>query len=118
MTADRYNHFDRREEFQLLEQSVKIKEYDLNLPVQGKRQLLAPGRLLTTETLLRLNPHWVITDLVAQNDTFTAAVKDHESERKNSEKTKHTVWYPQKDQRSSFKTTFVCFPMTFQPFQK
>jgi hypothetical protein len=57
------------------------KEYDLNLPVHGKKQPLALTGLLSLETLLRLNPHWIVERLVEANGTFTAALKDHETEK-------------------------------------
>ncbi|MGB3210328.1 MAG: hypothetical protein WBB19_06445 [Desulforhopalus sp.] len=57
------------------------KEYDLSLPAQGKKNLLSPAKLLSAETLLRLNPHWIVEELVEENGTFTAALKDHETEK-------------------------------------
>lgn len=57
------------------------KEYDLNLPVRGKKQSLSLTHLLSVETLLRLNPHWIVENLIAENRTFTVSLKDHETER-------------------------------------
>ncbi len=57
------------------------KEYDLNLPVRGKKQLLSLTQLLPVETLLRLNPHWIVEKLVAEKGTFTVALKDHETDQ-------------------------------------
>lgn len=57
------------------------KEYELNLPVQGKKKPLSLADLLSIETLLRLNPHWIVEKLVEENGTFTVALKDHETER-------------------------------------
>lgn len=56
------------------------KEYDLNLPVQGKKKPLSLTDLLSIETLLRLNPHWIVENLDEDNGTFTVALKDHETE--------------------------------------
>ncbi len=58
-----------------------LKEYDLSLPVQGKQKPLSLADLLSVETLLRLNPHWIVDNLVEDNGTFTVALKDHETER-------------------------------------
>jgi hypothetical protein len=58
-----------------------LKEYDLNLPVQGKKQPLSLSGLLSVETLLRLNPHWIVEKLAEENGRFAAALKDHETER-------------------------------------
>ncbi|MCP3891223.1 MAG: hypothetical protein GY702_20510 [Desulfobulbaceae bacterium] len=55
------------------------KEYDLNLPAQGKKGALSPGALLSIETLLRLNPHWIVEDVSETGNHFSAALKDHES---------------------------------------
>lgn len=57
------------------------KEYDLSLPVQGKKKPLSLTDLLSIETLLRLNPHWIVEDLTEDNGTFTVDLKDHETER-------------------------------------
>ena len=57
------------------------KEYDLNLPVRGKKQRLSLTHLLSVETLLRLNPHWIVEKLAAENSSFTAALKNHETEQ-------------------------------------
>ncbi len=57
------------------------KEYDLNLPVRGKTQQLSLTHLLSVETLIRLNPHWIVEKLTAEKNTFTAALKDHETEQ-------------------------------------
>ena len=57
------------------------KEYDLSLPIQGKKLPLCLTDLLSVETFFRLNPHWIIENLVAENGAFTAALKDHESEK-------------------------------------
>lgn len=57
------------------------KEYDLNLPVHGKKKPLSLTELLSVETILRLNPHWIVESLVEENGTFTAALKDHETEK-------------------------------------
>lgn len=57
------------------------KEYQLNLPIQGKKRPLALVRLLSIETLLRLNPHWIVEELIEDGATFTASLKDHESEK-------------------------------------
>ena len=58
------------------------KEYDLNLPAHGKNKPLSLAGLLSVETLLRLNPHWIVENLNEKNGTFTATFKDHESEKK------------------------------------
>ncbi len=57
------------------------KEYDLNLPVGGTTQQLSLPHLLPAETLIRLNPHWIVEKLTTENNTFTAALKDHETEQ-------------------------------------
>ena len=57
------------------------KEYDLNLPAHGKNKPLSLAGLLSVETLLRLNPHWIVENLDEKNGAFTAAFKDHESEK-------------------------------------
>ena len=56
------------------------KEYDLNLPVHGKKKPLSLTDLLSIETLLRLNPHWIVEKLTEENCTFEATLKDHETE--------------------------------------
>lgn len=58
------------------------KEYDLNLPAHGKSKPLSLADLLSVETLLRLNPHWIVENLDEKNGTFTASFKDHETEKK------------------------------------
>lgn len=57
------------------------KEYDLTLPVQGKKKPLSLADLLSLETLLRLNPHWIVENLTEENGIFTAALKDHETDK-------------------------------------
>jgi len=57
------------------------KEYDLSLPVQGKKKPLSLPDLLSIETLLRLNPHWIVENLDEDSGTFTVALKDHETEQ-------------------------------------
>lgn len=56
-----------------------IKEYDLSLPVQGKKLPLSPGNLLSAETLLRLNPHWIVEEMTESGPSFSAQLRDHES---------------------------------------
>ncbi|MFW2368773.1 MAG: hypothetical protein ACN4GW_20335 [Desulforhopalus sp.] len=56
-----------------------IKEYDLSLSARGRKQPLSPGKLLSTETFLRLNPHWIVEELTEGTPSFSAQLKDHES---------------------------------------
>ncbi len=58
------------------------KEYDLKLPAHGKKKPLSLADLLSVETLLRLNPHWIVENLDENNGAFTASFKDHETEKK------------------------------------
>lgn len=53
------------------------KEYDLRLPVGEAKKPLVPGELLSVETLLRLNPHWIIESVEVRDGSFTAHLKDH-----------------------------------------
>lgn len=55
------------------------KEYDLNLPLCGKKKELNPGQLLSTENILRLNPHWIVEEFGSKGETFTADLRDHET---------------------------------------
>jgi hypothetical protein len=57
------------------------KEYDLNLPAHGKKKPLSLADLLSVETLLRLNPHWIVEKLDEENGSFSASFKDHETEK-------------------------------------
>lgn len=57
-----------------------IKEYDLHLDRVAKvKPLLA--ELLLPETLLRLNPHWILDDLSVAGGGFEASLKDHETSK-------------------------------------
>ena len=53
------------------------KEYDLSLTVGTARTPLLLGELLSVETLLRLNPHWIIEGVEVGGDSFTACLKDY-----------------------------------------
>ena len=53
------------------------KEYDLSLPVAEAKTPLDLGKLLSIETFLRLNPHWIIEAVEESGDSFTASLKDH-----------------------------------------
>lgn len=55
------------------------KEYDLNLPLRGKKKALNPGQLLSAETILRLNPHWIVEDFGGEGEQLTADLRDHET---------------------------------------
>lgn len=53
------------------------KEYDLSLPVGEAKRPLVYGDLLSVETLLRLNPHWIIESVEEEGGDFSASLKDY-----------------------------------------
>ena len=53
------------------------KEYDLSLPAGDAKRPLILGDLLPVETLLRLNPHWIIENVEEGDDHFSANLKDY-----------------------------------------
>ena len=55
------------------------KEYDLSLSVGSAKKPIVLGELLPVETLLRLNPHWIIESVDEEDGHFTARLKDYVS---------------------------------------
>ncbi|PHR28457.1 MAG: hypothetical protein COA36_06160 [Desulfotalea sp.] len=60
------------------------KEYDLSLPVAEAKNPLVLGKLLSIETLFRLNPHWMLESVEEENGNFEAHLKDHVTEQEFS----------------------------------
>jgi len=70
------------------------KEYDLSLPVAEAKKPLVLSDLLSVETFLRLNPHWIIESVTDAGGSFEAGIKDHVTEKKISIKGTITATAP------------------------
>lgn len=55
------------------------KEYDLSLHVGEAKRPMVLDDVLSVETLLRLNPHWIIDTVDDYNDRYSADLKDYVS---------------------------------------
>lgn len=55
------------------------KDYDLGLTLDNSKKNLALNKLLPIETLLRLNPHWIIEHVECGGTGYEAKIKDHVS---------------------------------------
>lgn len=53
------------------------KEYDLSLSVAEAKHPLVLGEVLSVDTLLRLNPHWIIESVDDCNEHYSAELKDY-----------------------------------------
>lgn len=55
------------------------KDYELGLTLDKSKKDLSLDKLLPIETLLRLNPHWIIESVESGGAGYEAQVKDHVS---------------------------------------
>lgn len=55
------------------------KKYDLSLPVGDAKRSLVLDDVLSVDTLLRLNPHWIIESVDENTENYLADLKDYVS---------------------------------------